>query len=91
MDQMESQSNDEFESMFNKVSVLKNLSTKINSEINSNQHLNSINENFEKMIPMVQTYGRRVGVVGHNGWLNFKGWCAFFGIVLLFFGFRWLF
>lgn len=91
MDQMESQSNDELESMFTKVSVLKNLSTKINTEINKSQHINSINESFEKMMPVVRSYGRRVGIVGHNGWLNFKGWCLFFGIVLLFFVFRWLF
>ncbi|ODV93388.1 hypothetical protein PACTADRAFT_5171 [Pachysolen tannophilus NRRL Y-2460] len=92
MDQLESQNNVEINEMTEKVKLLKNIGLKMNTELNSSSiNIKSLNENFEKMLPVVKRYGTRVGVIGRDGWFTFKGWLIFFGLVFLIFFIRWIF
>lgn len=88
---LESQNNDEIDSMTEKVSMIKNLGVKMGTEINKSIKLNdNITDNMEKgKITLKNTYNRMV-VMSERAGISCKLWLLVFFVVFLWFFWVWL-
>lgn len=89
---LESQNNDELDSMGNKVAMLKNLGMKMGTEINKSIKINDdITNGFEKgKITLKNTYNKMV-VMSQRAGITWRMWLTVFTIVILWFFYVWLF
>lgn len=88
---LESQNNDEMDSMGQKVAMLKNLGVKMGTEINKSIKLNDeITNGFEKgTVALKRTFNNMV-VMSQRAGISLKMWFAVFAIVGLWFFWIWL-
>lgn len=89
---LESQNNDELDSMGQKVAMLKNLGVRMGTEINKSIKINDeITDRFEKgKITLKNTYNKMV-VMSQRAGITWRMWLAVFSIVILWFVYVWLF
>lgn len=89
---LESQNEEEVNSMTQKVAALKNLGMKMGDQINTSMKLNdNITDNFEKgKVTLKNTYNRMV-VMSQRAGISWKMWLAFFAMFFLFCFYVWLF
>ncbi|EMG49384.1 BET1 Protein transport protein BET1 [Candida maltosa Xu316] len=89
---LESQNNDEMESMGSKIHMLKHLGEKMGIEINKSMKLNDdITNNFEKgKVTLKNTYNKMI-VMSQRAGISWKMWLIVFVIFTLWFVYVWLF
>lgn len=89
---LESQNNDDLNSMSTKVAALKNLGLQMGDEINKSMKLNQdLTERFERgKISLKHTYNRMVEVSKAAG-ITWKMWLVFFGLFFTLCFYLWLF
>ncbi|CAH6720491.1 protein transport protein Bet1p [[Candida] jaroonii] len=88
---LESQNNEELDSMAQKVSMIKDLGIKMGVEINKSVKLNdNLNETFEKgKVTLKNTYNKMV-VMSERAGISCKYWFIVFFIVFLWFFYVWI-
>lgn len=88
---LESQNNDEMESMNQKVAMLKNLGVRMGTEINKSIKLNDdITNLFEKgKVTLKNTYNKMV-VMSQRAGITWKMWLTVFAVVGLWFFWVWI-
>lgn len=88
---LESQNNDEMDTMGQKVAMLKNLGLKMGSEINKSIKLNDdITNSFEKgKVTLKNTYNKMI-VMSQRAGISWKMWLVVFSIVFLWFFWIWI-
>lgn len=88
---LESQNNDEIDSMTEKVSMIKNLGVRMGTEINKSIKLNdNITDNMERgKVTLKNTYNRMV-VMSERAGISCKLWFLVFFIVFLWFFWVWI-
>ncbi|ODV82353.1 uncharacterized protein CANTADRAFT_141286 [Suhomyces tanzawaensis NRRL Y-17324] len=88
---LESQNNDEMDSMGQKVAMLKNLGVKMGTEINKSIKLNDeITNGFEKgKVTLKNTYNKMV-VMSQRAGITWRMWLVVFLLVFLWFFWVWL-
>lgn len=88
---LESQNNEEVDSMSAKVATLKNLGLRMGTEINRSIKLNDeITDRFEAgKVTLKQTYNKMV-VMSQRAGITWRMWLAVFGLVGLWFFYVWL-
>lgn len=89
---LESQNDDEVNSMSQKVAALKNLGVKMGGQINTSMKINDeITNNFEKgKITLKNTYNKMV-VMSQRAGISWKMWLVFFALFFLWCFYVWLF
>lgn len=89
---LESQNNEELDSMGQKVAMLKNLGVRMGTEINKSINLNDdITNSFEKgKVTLKNTYNKMV-LMSQRAGISWKMWLVVFSIVALWFVYVWLF
>lgn len=88
---LESQNNEEVDSMSAKVATLKSLGLRMGTEINKSIKLNDeITNRFEAgKVTLKQTYNKMV-VMSQRAGISWRMWLALFGLVALWFFYVWL-
>lgn len=89
---LESQNNDEVDTMLQKVAALKNLGQRMGTEINKLMQLNAdMSNSFEQgRVTLKNTYNRMV-VMSQRAGITWRMWAAFFGALFVWFFYIWLF
>ncbi|CUM67747.1 uncharacterized protein PRCAT00005452001 [Priceomyces carsonii] len=89
---LESQNNDEVDTMGQKVTALKNLGVRMGSEINKSMNLNDeITNSFERgRVSLKNTFNRMI-IMSKRAGITWKMWLFVFFIVFLWFFWIWLF
>lgn len=89
---LESQNNDEMESMGHKVAMLKTLGQKMGVEINKGIKLNDeITNTFEQgKVTLKNTYNKMV-VMSQRAGITWRMWLTVFGLVFVWFFYIWIF
>ncbi|CAK9439505.1 uncharacterized protein LODBEIA_P36050 [Lodderomyces beijingensis] len=92
LNSLETQNDQEMDSMGAKISLLKNLGEKMGVEINKSISLNDdITNNFERgKVTLKNTYNKMV-VMSQRAGISWKMWLLVFGIVVLYFFYVWIF
>lgn len=89
---LESQNNDEMDSMSQKVAMLKNLGVKMGTEINKSIKLNDdITNSFEKGTTTLKNTYNRMIVMSQKAGITWRMWLTVLLIVVVFFTYAWLF
>ncbi|CAL1202331.1 unnamed protein product [Candida parapsilosis] len=88
---LESQNDEELNTMGAKINMLKNLGEKMGVEINKSVKLNDeITNGFERgKVTLKNTYNKMV-VMSQRAGISWKMWLLVFGIVVLFFFYVWI-
>lgn len=89
---LESQNDEELDSMGQKVAMLKNLGVRMGTEINKSIKLNDeITDSFEKGTVMLKKTFNRMIVMSQRAGITWRMWLTVFLIVGLWFFWVWLF
>ncbi|KAI5965344.1 BET1 [Candida pseudojiufengensis] len=91
LNSLESQNDEEIDSMGTKINMLKNLGEKMGIEINKSNALNNeITNSFEKgKVTLKNTYNKMI-VMSQRAGISWKMWLVVFGIVFIFFFYIWI-
>lgn len=89
---LESQNDDEVDTMSQKVTMLKNLGTKMGTEINKSINLNDdITNTMEKgKVTLKNTWNKMI-VMSQRAGISWRMWLVVFGVITVFFFWVWLF
>lgn len=89
---LESQNDEEVDSMSQKVAMLKNLGVRMGTEINKSMKINDdLTNNFERgKVTLKNTYNRMV-VMSQRAGISWKMWLALFAMVFLWSFYVWMF
>lgn len=88
---LESQNEEEVNTMFHKIKSLKSLSEKMGIEINSsNKLLDDVNDNFGHLqVRLKNTFNKMIVMANRSG-ISWKVWLGVFGFVILMFFYVWI-
>ncbi|QEU60909.1 Bet1 [Kluyveromyces lactis] len=91
LSQLESQSDEQMNTMSEKINALKNLSLRMGDEIRgSNQTLDQLGNVFEQTSNRLKRTFKRMMVMAQNSRIPLKIWFIIFGILTLLFFYVWI-
>lgn len=91
MAQLESQSNDEINTMTQKIRALKGLTLRMGDEIRgSNQTLNDLGDNFENTTKVLKKTFNNMMIMAKNSKITLKTWLVIFFIITILFFWVWI-